>query len=55
MTQNELVSIIFSICTIISSNKEEKISCFDELTNCSVVESGKILELQEFKKKCLKK
>jgi len=65
MTEEVLVQLIFVLCTGSSTpnssfkssydKTESSISCFEDLTNCSVGSNGKILTVKEFKDKCLKK
>ncbi len=65
MTEQLLFQLIYVICTGSSTpnssfknsydKTESNISCFEDLTNCSVGYGGKILTVKEFKDKCLKK
>ncbi len=52
MTETMLVTLISLMCNHPKFLVNEKIDCYEQLVNCSVVNDGKILTIEEFKNKC---
>ena len=60
MTEAVLIGLITSLCSTSSSHsssqnpdKEQVIVCYERLTNCSVKNDGKIMDMKEFIQKCV--
>ena len=52
MTEAMLVTLISLMCDQANFNIDKRIDCYERLVNCSVVNDGKILTIEEFKDKC---
>jgi hypothetical protein len=51
MNKIELINMIFTLCTTFFNETENKIYCFEDLTNCAILQTT-ILSKKEFNKRC---
>lgn len=55
MSEAVLVSIILRLCApfIVDGSQDQRLMCFDALTNCAVGKGGLILKQDAFQNKCI--